>query len=168
MPQLTPKQQKFISEYLVDLNATQAAIRAGYSESGARTEGARLLANANIQQKIQEEREKAAERNKISVDECVGILANLARFDIAEIYDSNGNLKSLDQIPKAHRMAIEGLDTDEINVDGRVVGNIRKARLAGRKGAIDMLLKYLGGYERDNNQQGGKITVFQIPDNRRG
>lgn len=45
---MTPKQQRFVEEYLIDLNATRAAIRAGYSTSGASVEGTRLLANANI------------------------------------------------------------------------------------------------------------------------
>jgi hypothetical protein len=45
---LTPKQARFVAEYLIDLNASQAAIRAGYSKTGARTEGSRLLANADI------------------------------------------------------------------------------------------------------------------------
>lgn len=51
---LTPKRQRFVEEYVVDLNATQAAIRAGYAERGARTEGARLLADADIQSAIAE------------------------------------------------------------------------------------------------------------------
>ncbi len=49
---LTPRQQRFVEEYLTDLNATQAAIRAGYAESGARQEGSRLLANADIADSI--------------------------------------------------------------------------------------------------------------------
>jgi phage terminase small subunit len=49
---LTAKQRAFISEYLKDFNATQAAIRAGYAESGARQEGHRLLTNADIRQDI--------------------------------------------------------------------------------------------------------------------
>lgn len=45
---MTTKQRRFVSEYRKDGNATQAAIRAGYAKNGARTEGARLLANADI------------------------------------------------------------------------------------------------------------------------
>ena len=49
---MTPKQQRFVEEYLIDLNATQAAIRAGYTEKTARQQGCRLLTNADIQNAI--------------------------------------------------------------------------------------------------------------------
>lgn len=55
---MTDKQRLFITEYLKDLNATQAAIRAGYAESGAREEGRRLLTNADIQKAIQQQIEE--------------------------------------------------------------------------------------------------------------
>lgn len=59
---LTDKQQRFVTEYLVDQNATQAAIRAGYAKSGARTEGARLLANADIAALVKRKQAKVAEK----------------------------------------------------------------------------------------------------------
>ena len=53
MTPLTPKQQRFVAEFLVDLNATQAYIRAGYSRKGARVSASRLLANANVSAAVQ-------------------------------------------------------------------------------------------------------------------
>ena len=55
MPKLTEKQKKFVDEYLIDLNATQAAMRAGYSEKTARSIGQRLLTNVDIQKYMQKE-----------------------------------------------------------------------------------------------------------------
>ena len=65
---LTPKQARFVEEFVLDLNATQAAIRAGYAESGARTEGARLLAKANIQARIAELQAERSRRTDIKAD----------------------------------------------------------------------------------------------------
>ncbi len=65
---LTPKRQRFVAEYLIDLNATQAAIRAGYAESGARVEGARLLANANVQLAVAKRALVLAEKADLSVE----------------------------------------------------------------------------------------------------
>jgi phage terminase small subunit len=65
---LTPKQQRFVAEYLLDLNATQAAIRAGYSEKTANEQGARLLVNVSIAAAIREGQEKQAERTEITSD----------------------------------------------------------------------------------------------------
>jgi phage terminase small subunit len=69
--QLTPKQQRFVDEYLVDLNATQAAIRAGYSEKTARTQAAHLLAKDNIAAVIQKRQAERAERTELTQDEVI-------------------------------------------------------------------------------------------------
>ena len=65
---LTLKQETFVAEYLVDLNATQAAARAGYSEKTANEQGARLLANVSVQKLIQERMNKRSERTEITAD----------------------------------------------------------------------------------------------------
>ncbi|EQB0358570.1 terminase small subunit [Yersinia enterocolitica] len=66
MKQLTPKQELFCREYLKDLNATQAAIRAGYSEKTAQVQSSRLLSNVMVQQRVGE---LAAERNiRVGID----------------------------------------------------------------------------------------------------
>lgn len=72
---MTPKQQRFVAEYLIDLNATQAAIRAGYAPSGARTEGARLLANADIVAAIATGQAEHAEKAGVTVDRIIEELA---------------------------------------------------------------------------------------------
>ena len=63
MAKLTAKQKRFIEEYLIDLNATQAAIRAGYSEKTARSQGQRLLTNVDIQNAIKDLREEIQNDN---------------------------------------------------------------------------------------------------------
>lgn len=68
MANLTPKQQRFVEEYLIDLNATQAAIRAGYSEKTANEQGSRLLANVSISEAIAEAQAKREERTQITQD----------------------------------------------------------------------------------------------------
>jgi phage terminase small subunit len=65
---LTPKQQLFCDEYLIDLNATQAAIRAGYSAKTAYSIGERLLRNVEIQEVLQELKKERHERTKINAD----------------------------------------------------------------------------------------------------
>lgn len=59
MPKLTPKQARFVDEYLIDLNATQAAIRAGYAAKTANREGSRLLSNVDVANAVSE---KAAQK----------------------------------------------------------------------------------------------------------
>lgn len=78
MAGLTPKQRKFVSEYLVDLNATQAAIRAGFSQKTARAQGQRLLTNVYIANAIAAAQAKREKRTEITQDRVVQELARIA------------------------------------------------------------------------------------------
>lgn len=71
---LTPKQSAFVAEYLIDLNATQAAIRAGYSENGASVTGVRLLGNPKIAEAVQQGQSQRAKRVELTADY---VLSNL-------------------------------------------------------------------------------------------
>lgn len=65
---LTPKQQRFVQEYLIDLNATQAAIRAGYSKRTAKQQGARLLTNADICAAVAKGQQRVSERLEVTLE----------------------------------------------------------------------------------------------------
>lgn len=79
--QLTTRQARFVEEYLVDGNGTQAAIRAGYSASGAYTEASRLLRNAEVARAIKTRQETDSERLRVSRERIVSML--LAAYDQA-------------------------------------------------------------------------------------
>ena len=74
MAKLTARQQRFVNEYLIDLNATQAAIRAGYSKKTASSLGISNLGKASIQEAIQRSQQARAERTEITADEVVSII----------------------------------------------------------------------------------------------
>lgn len=108
---------------------------------------------------IEQVRKETAERNKITIDECVELLASMARFDINEIYNEDGTLKNLNDMPKGARMAIEGLEVDELNVEGKRAGLTKKIKLSSRRSNIIELMKHLGGYEKDNAQK-TDLTIY--------
>ena len=81
---LTQKQRRFVQEYLVDLNATQAAVRAGYSERTAHVQGPRLLGNVRVQVAIREALKKREQRTEITQDR---VLTELAKIGFADIRD---------------------------------------------------------------------------------
>ena len=83
MANLTPKQQRFVEEYLIDLNATQSAIRAGYSEKTAQEQSSRLLSNVMVQEAVQKAKNKLSERTELTVDMVVNGLLKEAQ-DYAE------------------------------------------------------------------------------------
>lgn len=90
---LTPKQERFVAEYLIDLNATQAAIRAGYSEKTAYSQGQRLLKNVEIAKSLTVARAKRVERVEVSADWVLArLVENVERSMQAEaVRDREGN-----------------------------------------------------------------------------
>lgn len=89
---LNPRQERFVAEYLVDFNATRAAIRAGYSENGATVQASRLLGDANIQSAINDGRQRQQERIETTADDIARELANLAFGTLDEVapWDEDG------------------------------------------------------------------------------
>ncbi|PYG90149.1 phage terminase small subunit [Ruminiclostridium sufflavum DSM 19573] len=87
MAKLTAKQEMFVQEYLIDLNATQAAIRAGYSTKTANEQGSRLLANVSVRARIDAALAERSRRLGISQDRIVNELARIAFVNPADVID---------------------------------------------------------------------------------
>ena len=101
MTKLTDKQKKFIDEYLVDLNATQAAIRAGYKEKAAYRTGAENLRKPQIQEEIQKRMEERQKRTEITQDMVLQELAAIAfarATDYVSVRDGIVQVKDTDQL----------------------------------------------------------------------
>jgi len=81
---VTPRQEKFCVEYLIDLNATQAAIRAGYSKKTAEALASRLLRNVNIRGRIKELQDKVFEDGMMSAAEALWRLSKAGRGELKE------------------------------------------------------------------------------------
>ena len=86
---LTPKQERFVQEYLVDLNATQAAIRAGYSEKTASRIGPELLVKTCISEAIQKAMKKREKRTEVTQDYVITKLREIAEKDASDGPDSD-------------------------------------------------------------------------------
>ena len=111
MANLTPKQQRFVEEYLIDLNATQAAIRAGYSEKTAKSIGQENLTKPDIAKAIQEAQESLSNKTQLTVDMVVNGLLKEAQ-DYAE-----GSTQSARVSAWAHLGKHLGMFVDQKKVD---------------------------------------------------
>jgi phage terminase small subunit len=98
---MTPKQKRFVREYLTDFNATQAAIRAGYSPRGASVQGARLLANAKVQAEVEQLSKCKDDELGLSNDRILHKLAQIAFSDDKATKDT---LRALDILCKTRGM----------------------------------------------------------------
>lgn len=111
---LTPKQEMFVREYLIDLNATQAAIRAGYSAKTAMEQGHQLLHKTSVKAAIQAGMDKRAQKATITADE---ILANIKRLAMkAEDMDDTGNALRANELLGKHLK----LFTDKVEQSGNI------------------------------------------------
>lgn len=82
--ELTPKQAMFVREYLVDLNATQAAIRSGYAAKSASVEGTRLLANAKVASEVQKGMDNRADKVELDADNVLKSILDIRRDALAD------------------------------------------------------------------------------------
>jgi len=141
---LTNKQQCFVDEYLIDLNATQAAIRAGYSEKTARQTGTENLSKPVIAKAIDAATRKRSERTKIDADWVLKRLANEAEADMSELYNDDGSIKKIHDWPLVFRQGlVSGMDVDEITVAGVKIGVTTKLKLSERIKRIELIGKHV-------------------------
>jgi phage terminase small subunit len=143
---LTPKQFAFVEEYLKDLNATQAAIRAGYSAKTAGQIGEENLRKPEIANAIEAAKQERSKRTKIDADWLLTRLADEVDADIADLYDeSTGTLKPVHKWPKIFRQGlVAGIDVNQLNIDDKTVGEVVKIKLADRNAKLKMIGDHIG------------------------
>lgn len=137
---LTARQEKFCQEYIVDLNGTQAAIRAGYSAKTANRIGVVLLSNVVIQKKISELISARAEETKISAENVIKEVAECSFFDPSGIYDENGQVLPFPKWPAICRRMNKSFDTIE-TANG---AKIHKIRWHDKGKFTELLMRHLG------------------------
>lgn len=161
---LTPQQAKFVVEYLRDFNATQAALRAGYSPKTARQQGARLLSHVDIQRAIAPKQQEAVaahaeaiNRMELTVDRTKLEIARIAYFDPRKLFGQDGRPLSITELDDDTAAVIAGLEVlEEYEGSGEdriLVGHVKKWKLADKNAALDKASKILGIYEKDNDQK---------------
>lgn len=146
---LTEKQRRFVEEYLVDLNATQAAIRAGYSAKTAKQQGQRLLTNADVHAAVSEAQATRSRRTTIDADWVLTRLAEAAEADLNDIYDEHQNLKPISEWPAIWRKGlIVGIEVEELfegrGEDREHIGRLRKVRQVDRTKHLELIGKHVG------------------------
>lgn len=141
MAKLREKQQLFVDEYLIDLNGTQAAIRAGYSAKTANEQASRMLANVSIQQAISEKMAERSKRTGVNQDRVVQELAKIAFLKMTDVVDRNGKIRddaSEDDLSCIESIKYKHSDTDTGS------STEREVKTASKLKALELLGKHLG------------------------
>ncbi|WP_218966792.1 terminase small subunit [Snodgrassella alvi] len=110
MSGLTDKQQRFVEEYLIDFNATQAAIRAGYSQKTAGSVGHENLRKPEIVAALNKAKQARCERTQIDADYVLSRLVEIDQMDVADILNADGSVLPISQWPKVWRITLSGMD----------------------------------------------------------
>ncbi|WP_182425738.1 terminase small subunit [Dielma fastidiosa] len=141
MAKLTDKQKKFVEEYLIDLNATQAAIRAGYSVKDAKEQGYENLTKPHIKEAISKAIAERSRRTGISQDRVVNELAKIAFVNMLDVVDEEGKIRSTaSEDDLACIESIKHKESSSINGDSTE----REIKIASKLKALELLGKHLG------------------------
>jgi phage terminase small subunit len=154
---LPPKRQRFVEEYLIDLNATQAAIRAGYSLKTAGSIGEEVLKKPEIQEAIQAAMKARSERTEITADRVLKELARIAFFDIRKLYHEDGSLKKPSEFDDEAAAVVAGVDVVEMRTgeDDSMPMFTKKVKVNDKITALTNAMKHLGMFV-DKHEVTGK------------
>jgi phage terminase small subunit len=146
---LNQQRRRFVEEYLVDLNGTEAAIRAGYSRRSAKAQASQLLAIPEVQAAVSEAQSSRSARTKIDADAVLQRLADAVQADLLDLHDDDGNLKPMKDWPLIWRQGlVAGLEVEELfegrGEDREHIGRLRKVKLADRTKLLELLGKHVG------------------------
>lgn len=169
---LTDKQEMFCREYLIDLNATQAAIRAGYSDNTARKIGSENLTKPDIAQRIIDLKSERNERVEVNADYVLRRLVEIDEMDVLDILKDDGGLKMVHEWPKVWRTTLSGLDilTTVTNFDETTMENIlKKIKWPDKVKNLELLGKHISvmafkeqAAHEHTGKNGGPIEVAAL------
>lgn len=163
---LTPKQKLFADEYLKDLNATQAAIRAGYSKKTAQEQSSRLLSNVMVQKYIAEAMEQRTKEVKTDANYVLQRLVEIDQMDVIDILEDNGTVKPIREWPPIWRQFISGMETADMFVgsgdERELVGLLKKVKWPDKIKNLELIGKHVdvqAWKEKVDVDVNGKLTL---------
>lgn len=155
---LTLKNLRFCEEYLIDLNAAQAAIRCGYSKKTAKEQGARLLTDANIQAEIKRLMQERSKSTQVTAQMVVEELSKVGFANIQDYIKKGFKIEMISELKKEHAAAIESVQIETKTQNGLTITKA-KIKLHSKTSALDMLGKHFGIFKEDNSQSATKIII---------
>lgn len=166
---LNDKQQRFVAEYLKDQNATQAAIRAGYSQKTAGSQGFDLLKKPEIADEIRRKTGKILEKAEFTAERVIQELARIVTFDPRKLYSEDGSLKPITELDDDTAMALSGFEvTEEFDGNGKersAVGFTKKVKWLDKNTAITNALRMFGKLTdkvEHTGKDGGPIETKEL------
>lgn len=153
--ELTPKQQRFVEEYLLDHNGTKAAIRAGYSKHTANEQAAGLLAKPSIRIEVDARIEERKKRSILTLDRLDLELARLGFSDSRKLLDADGNILPVNQWSDDAAASVASIESIEVRSgsgeEQKVTGTLKKLKVWDKVSALTLIAKRLGAINESKN-----------------
>lgn len=148
MAKLTAKQEAFCNEYLIDLNATQAAIRAGYSPNTSHVIGTENLGKPEINERVQELMALRSERTRISADRVLHEIARLGFSDLRDYFTPDNGILKVTALDDNAAAALQSMKVTKKVVDyddegNAIVGEVVEFKLADKSKNLELLGRHL-------------------------
>lgn|SRR5262245_39379111 len=159
---LTPKQTRFVAEYLTDLNGKQAATRAGYKASRAEVTASELLRDRKVSEAIAAGKAEQLAVAGLSAQRVLDELARVAFSDIRDLVDADGHLKPLHKLSDGTAGAIASIDVSSKNGNGDPY-TVHRIRLWDKMRALELLAKHYA-LLTERVDHGGEIVFTWLKD----
>lgn len=139
------RRTRFVKEYLLEQNATKAAIAAGYSAKTAHAQGSRLLKNAEVRARIEQKNTELNNKLDLTAERLKAELARLCYFDAANFFNPDGSAKAITDLDEDSRRAIAGFEMAELyegsGEERKQAGYIKKFKLPDKTRAIELAMR---------------------------
>ena len=153
-----------MDEYLTDLNATQAAIRAGYSQKTASRQAIELLQKTHVAAVVSERQKQISNETGITRNRIIQEMARLAFFNIKGLVDSEGNPKPIHELSDDVAAVINGIDIAVIGNPDNQAAHVKKYKVPDKNKALENLSRILGYMDKESGNDGAspKLTYRRI------
>jgi phage terminase small subunit len=163
---LTPRQQRFVEEYLIDLNGAQAAIRAGYSSRTAKVIASQLLTKLNVRAALAAADTERRARTGVTPERVLKDIDTAANLDIALLFDQHGRLKPIHELPIEVRRAAESVKVVRRNLtagDG-TQEYVFEVKLVSKSKMQELLAKHTGLVDGEPLEKPQPVPAFVFSD----
>lgn len=162
---LTDKQKIFVLEYMKDLNATQAAIRSGYSENAASEIGYENLNKPQIKDAIQHQMDQRSKATQITIESVLKKIDLIASANVNDAFDDKGAMKKICDMPVSLQLAISSIEIDELwlgsGADRIQIGETKKLKVWDKVKSLELLGRHLKMFT-DKVAHEGEVAVKGI------
>ena len=140
---MTPKQEMFCREFLIDLNGTQAAIRAGYSAKTANRIATENMYKPEIKRRIEELKQQRQEVIGVDASYVLQRLIDIDQMDARDILNDDGSVKPIQDWPDVWRQSISGVDLMEISNSENVAATLKKIKWPDKIKNLELLGRHV-------------------------